>query len=109
MHLKCRCKVLCANGHINDAVQSLTEVTNTASEAVRANKSIADRLAGQFHCRTSQEFSIISQEFTHRYVLALERIGNKASDVQKYDEAIAAYSASRTMQYCIPHLIASMT
>ena len=35
-----------------------------------------------------------ASEFTHRCVTTLERIGDEASNINKHDEAVAAYSTA---------------
>lgn len=99
MPLKHQCEVLYAQGRINDAVQSLVQITNTASESVIADKLVADWLTGESLSRITIEYQFVSPEFTHRCVSALERIGNEALDIQKHDEAIAAYSTALSLSH----------
>lgn len=52
---KDQCEHLYAQGRITDAANTLIEITNTTSEVVRADKSLADWLTGEFHFRPHQK------------------------------------------------------
>lgn len=46
------CEVLYAQGHIQDAAESLAEIVNNANDAVRTNKLITDWITGELQCRS---------------------------------------------------------
>ncbi|KAF8547586.1 WD40 repeat-like protein [Imleria badia] len=86
---KHNCESLYAQGRIYDAAESLMEVENTVSGDVRANKFITDWLA----------------EFTDRCVVTLERAGDEASNTDKREEAVAAYTTALSLGPSNPNSI----
>ncbi|KAI9570046.1 hypothetical protein HD554DRAFT_2327718, partial [Boletus coccyginus] len=82
-----QCESLYARGHIQGAAECFLEFSDTVHEDVRANKLISDWLSG----------------FTHRCIMALERVGDEASNAGKQDEAVAAYSTALSLDPTIPN------
>ncbi|KAI9461363.1 hypothetical protein HD554DRAFT_2041443 [Boletus coccyginus] len=86
---KHQCESLYAQGRIQGAAECLLEFADTVNEHVRASKLIIDWLA----------------EFTQRCVTALERIGDEASNAEKPDEAVIAYSAALSLGPTTPNVV----
>lgn len=104
--MKHQCESLYAQGHINDAVGSLLEMEHTIDEGVRANKLIIDWLAGELRCRAvEQSIHSLPSEFTHRYITALQRMGDVVSDADKRDEAVTAYSITSPLTPSNPNSV----
>ncbi|KAI9456188.1 WD40-repeat-containing domain protein [Boletus coccyginus] len=82
-----QCESFYAHGRIQGAVEYLLEFANVAHEDVRTNKFIIDWLT----------------EFTHRCIAALEIVGDEASNADKWDEAITAYSTALSLGPTIPN------
>ena len=101
-----QCESLYVQGRIYDAADSLLAIANTIAEDFRDNKSIIDWLTGEFQRRTLKE-SIQSQssEFAHRCATELESIGDKASNIKKDDEAVAAYSTALLLRPSAPNTL----
>ncbi|KAI9456190.1 WD40-repeat-containing domain protein [Boletus coccyginus] len=86
-----QCESRYAQGHIQGAVECLLEFANIVHEDVRANKFIIDWVA----------------EFTQQCITALESIGDEASNTDKWNEAVAAYSTALSLGPTIPNTIMS--
>ena len=101
-----QCESLYVQGRIYDAADSLLAIANTIGEDIRADKSIGDRLAGEFRRRTLKD-SIQSQslEFTHRCATKLERVGDEASNAKKQDDAVSAYSTALSISSSTPDTV----
>ncbi|KAF8548434.1 hypothetical protein OG21DRAFT_1516295 [Imleria badia] len=86
---KHHCESLYAQGRVYDAAESLIEITSIVNEDESADKDsfIFDWLA----------------EFTHQCVATLERVGDEASNAEKRDEAVAAYSAALALSPSNPN------
>ncbi|KAI9456194.1 hypothetical protein HD554DRAFT_2042635 [Boletus coccyginus] len=82
-----QCESLYAHGRIQGAAECLLEFANIVHEDVRANKFIIDWLTG----------------FTHRSITALESVGDDASNADKWDEAIAAFSTALSLSPTVPN------
>ena len=89
-----QCELLYGQGRIYDAAESLREIESTVNEDVRGNKFIFEWLAGEFRHRALGWCTQSPSEVTHRCVTTLERIGDEASNIEKHDEAVAAYSTA---------------
>ncbi|KAI9455961.1 hypothetical protein HD554DRAFT_2238147 [Boletus coccyginus] len=82
-----QCESLYTPGRIQDAAECLLEFANVVHEDVRANKFIIDWLT----------------EFTYRCIVALESVGDEASNADKRDEAVAAYSTALSLGPTFPN------
>ncbi|KAI9456181.1 WD40-repeat-containing domain protein [Boletus coccyginus] len=80
---------LYAHGRIQGAAECLLEFANIVHEDVRANKFIIDWLT----------------ESTNRCITALETIGDEASNTDKWDDAVAAYSTALSLGPTVPNAI----
>ncbi|KAH0829008.1 hypothetical protein J3R83DRAFT_2460, partial [Lanmaoa asiatica] len=103
-----RCETLYAEGRIIDAAVSLLEITNTASEEVRDNKLIMDRLTGESP-QHALWYSIQSPspEFTNQCISTLELTADEALSAEKQDEAVAAYSTALLLNPSTPNTLLS--
>ena len=101
-----QCESLYVQGRTYDAAESLLAIANTIDENLRANQTIIDWLGGEFQCRILKD-SIQSQssEFTHRCTTKLENIGDEASNAEKQDEAVSAYSTALSLSPSTPHTV----
>ena len=103
---KHHCETLYAEGRIVAAAESLLEVTNDLSEGVRANKLLMDWLTGECRCRVSAgSTQCPSTDFTNRCTSTLELIGDEASNVEKYDEALIDYATALSLSSSAPNAI----
>ena len=101
---KHHCEALYAEGRIIAAAESLLEITNGLSEEVRANKLLMDWLAGEFQCRISTgSTQCLSTDSTNRCTSTLELIGDEASSVEKYDEALIDYVTALSLSSSAPN------
>lgn len=76
------------------------------SETVRANKLIMDWIAGEFLCHESEQSTHFQpSEFRHRCVSTLEIVGDEATNVGGYDEAISAYSTVLSLGSLTPNTV----
>ena len=92
---KHQCETLYADGNIIDAVQILLEIVRTASDEVKADTLIGDWLSGEFrYHRSKKSVQFLPSGFTNKCVMTLENIGDEASEINKHDEALAAYSTA---------------
>jgi hypothetical protein len=101
-----QCESLYGEGRIYDVAESLLAIANTIGEDIGADKSIADRLSGALQRRTLKK-SIQRQlsEFMHRCATKLERVGDKALNAKKQDEAVSAYSTALSLSSSIPDTV----
>ncbi|KAI9571077.1 WD40-repeat-containing domain protein [Boletus coccyginus] len=76
-----QCESLYAHDRIQGAAECLLKFANVVHEDVRANKFIINWLT----------------EFPHRCITVLESVGDDASNADKRDEAIAAYSTALSL------------
>ena len=103
---KHHCETLYAGGRIVAAAESLLEIMNGLSEEVRANKLLMGWLAGEFRCRISTgSTQCLSTDSTNRCTSTLELIGDKASNVKKYDEALLDYATALSLSSSAPNAI----
>ncbi|KAF8555339.1 WD40 repeat-like protein [Imleria badia] len=82
------CEALFAEGRIHDAAKSLIGLANTGDGAT-PNVRI---------------FAWVS-DFAHRCKASLERIGDEASSVEKYDQALEAYSLALSLGPSSPNTV----
>ena len=93
-----QCESLYAQGRIQGAAERLLEFASAVDEDIRANKFILDWFLGEFRCRPLRYcIQSLPSEFTHRCITMLERVGNEASNADKRDEAVAAYSTALSL------------
>ena len=89
-----QCESLYAQARIQGAAECFLKFAHAVHEDVRANKFIIDWLTGEFRRRALRYcIQSLPSEFTHRCITMLERVGDEASNADKRDEAVAAYSA----------------
>jgi hypothetical protein len=70
-------------------------MANTINEAVRGDKLIFEWLTGEFRrCALGWSIQSLSSEFTHRCATTLEKTGDEASNIEKHDDAVVAYSTA---------------
>ena len=83
-----RCEALYTQHRRIDAAESLLEIVNTVSEAVRANKLVMDWIFGEILWHASDKgFQFLASEFTNRFISTLEGFRDEASNC---DEALKA-------------------
>jgi len=101
-----QCESLYAQGRIQGAAERLLEFANAVHEDIRANMFIIDWFPGEFRCRAFRYcIQSLPSEFTHRCITMLERVGDEASNADKRDEAVAAYSTALSLGPTIPNAI----
>ena len=86
-------------GRINEAVESLREMTHDLGEDVRSRKDNANWITSEydhpFWCRINT--IQLNLAFTQQCLKSLESLGDSALATQNYSEAITHYSAALTM------------
>ena len=66
-----------------------------ASDGVKTDTLIAVWFSGEFcNRRLDKTIQFLLSGFTDKRIIALERIGDEASSVEKLDDAVAAYSTA---------------